>query len=236
MADLLTTKILTSNHKQWFTSAKSLKTWVIALLLVAVAFVPLFFTDSSEDFQDIRQYEKSGQNVVVKRVVYNPFQVISSDSSEPLDPSAPSAFSHYLEVVPDQQINISVSSLDSDLYAFPDSTENRMMSSRLKAIMDELHAILQKHVDYYSRNGHWPETVASPAKSLIPDIRRISSRSSGEIRVYLENEFGMGKVIRLTPRHASSVNAMSWFCQTNVSNIWLGKGKNRLCIYNERIQ
>ncbi len=209
---------------------------ILSGLLCCVVYYALQGSSSSE----YMQYQTDpGQTPVPLSATYNPFAIVQTadETPEPLD------WREILENIPvsesplTQQPGEDVSqrhiltSLERDI-----TDQTILQKNRVKHIFQDLFSIQQIIQRHYIQHRAWLQSKSDFGTQFIYSefdyIDEIHSPSEGEILVLLDRQSGKQKRIRLTPDIHQSGHIVRWHCQTNIANELLGRGENRVCIYN----
>ena len=106
------------------------------------------------------------------------------------------------------------------------------MTQRTLGLLVTLKSLQKTRLAHFLAHGDWPESLPiTPEGQPSLAVREVVIGERGEFQVKLTEEFGQNKLIRYIP-NTSQKGLVTWFCQTNLPNRWLGRGKERACIYN----
>ena len=174
----------------------------------------------------------------------NPFAIVETRDVSPQDVSASADRSRvYLQALTSKPVESTISGFPyqavSGAWTEVDRETLRQQKIKFQRAREELLGIQQILQAFYKTNDNWPmsleEAGVNPQSPELHYINKLKLRSRGEFVADLTSDLGSDKIIRLTPENPDHGGRIRWHCRTNVTNAFLGIGRDRNCIYSRHI-
>jgi len=122
------------------------------------------------------------------------------------------------------------------------SETNRIfyVRSMLAQVVSQMTGVKMYFAEFYMAAGKMPNKFEDLKDIMLdlqdsPLIEKADITKSGELVVFLSDDFGEGKVVKLKSSTSRSGMNVKWVCETNLEKKFLGVSQAAFCTYNEDI-